>query len=133
MRNGSFSREYVSNSSSVLSPPLSPSFKIRQTFATLFENSLLPPFTLENTRPPLLHPRSQSSPPLLFTHAFPISSLFSIKKKKKKKTNRTWLHFAFVDSSDRNISTEIIYMRVFVRISCLFRKKKEEGKKSVRS
>lgn len=83
MRNGSFSREYVSNSSSVLSPLLSPSFKIRQTFATLFENSLLPPFTLENTRPPLLHPRSQSSPPLLFTHAFPISSL--LKKKKKRK------------------------------------------------
>lgn len=71
-------------SPSVLSPLLSPSFKIRQTFATLFENSLLPPFTLERTldHPFCIHARNHPLPSRV-TRAFPISSLFKRKEEKK--------------------------------------------------
>lgn len=130
MRNGSFSREYV-YSFSPLSSPLRLKFVRRSPRSLkILSYHRSPSRTLD--RPFYIHVRNHPLPFSLHTRSqYLLYSL--LKKKKKKKTNRTWLHFAFVDSSDRNISTEIIYMRVFVRISCFFRKKKEEGKKSVRS
>ena len=48
-------------------------FEIRQTFAALFENSLLLLFTLENTRPPLLYIYARNHPP--FTLMYGIFSM----------------------------------------------------------
>lgn len=90
MRNGSFSREYVSNSSSVLSPPLSPSFKIRQTFATLFEilsYHRSPSRTLDH--PFYIHARNHPLPFSLHTRSQYL--LYSLLKKKKKE-NKPNMH-----------------------------------------
>lgn len=95
-------------SPSVLSPPLSPSFKIRQTFATLFENSLLPPFTLERTldHPFCIHARNHPLHPC-YTR---VPNIFSIQKKRRKE-KLNYIHFVSIDSSIALVREyiEIIY------------------------
>lgn len=95
-------------SPSILSPPLSPSFKIRQTFATLFENSLLPPFTLERTldHPFCIHARNHPLHPC-YTR---VPNIFSIQKKRRKE-KLNYIHFVSIDSSIALVREyiEIIY------------------------